>query len=55
MTRNESVQHTPKIRKWVHDLKERRGMNKATVALANKNARMAWAVMMKGEDFKWAA
>jgi len=55
VTRNESVQHTPKIRKWVHDLKERRGMNKATVALANKNARMAWAVMMKGEDFKWAA
>lgn len=55
VTRNESVQKSPKIRKWVENIKERRGFNKATVALANKNARMAWAVMVKGEDFKWAA
>lgn len=55
VTRNESVQKSPRIRKWVDELKERRGFNKATVALANKNARMAWAVMVKGEDFNWAS
>ena len=30
---------------WVQSLMERRGWNKAAVALANKNARVAWALM----------
>ena len=30
---------------WVQSLMERRGWNKAAVALANKNARGAWALM----------
>ena len=30
---------------WVQSLMERRGRNKAAVALANKNARVAWALM----------
>ena len=55
VNRNDSVQKSPRIRKWVAEIRERRGFNKATVALANKNARIAWAVMVKGEDFKWAA
>jgi transposase len=29
---------------WVQLLRERRGWNKAAVALANKNARVAWAL-----------
>ncbi|MBF0173929.1 MAG: IS110 family transposase, partial [Magnetococcales bacterium] len=33
-------------------LKERRGWNIATVALAAKNARIAWALLSKGETFK---
>jgi transposase len=33
-------------------LEERRGYWKAVVAIAAKNARMAWAVLAKGENFK---
>jgi transposase len=30
---------------WVHALIERRGTNRAVVALANKNARIAWVLL----------
>jgi hypothetical protein len=30
---------------WVRQVLERRGVNPATVALANKNARRLWALM----------
>ena len=33
---------------WIKDLKNRRGFNKAAVAMANKNARIAWAILAKG-------
>jgi len=36
---------------WLTQLKERAGWQKAAVALANKNARILWAVMTKGEAF----
>jgi transposase len=32
-------------RQWVHALIERRGTNRAVVALANKNARIAWVLL----------
>jgi transposase len=32
-------------------LRERSGWQKAVVALANKNARILWAVMTRGEAF----
>jgi len=34
---------------WLRELIARRGINKATVALANKQARWAWAVMVAAE------
>jgi transposase len=37
---------------WVSGLKERLGWQKAAVALANKNARILWAVMTKGDAFE---
>lgn len=37
--------------RWVRQLVERRGMNRAAVALANKLARIAWAVLTHGERF----
>lgn len=37
--------------KWLSNLIERRGNNKACVALANKNARIIWALMAKGTDY----
>jgi transposase len=40
---------------WVNDLHERRGHNKAVVAVANKNARIIWAVLSSGEDYRSVA
>lgn len=39
------------ISRWVHALREKHGWQKAAVALANKNARILWAVMTKGQAF----
>jgi transposase len=39
------------ISKWVHQLRERSGWQKAAVALANKNARILWAMFTKNERF----
>jgi transposase len=36
---------------WIADKKNRCGYNKAPVALANKNARIIWAIMAKGECY----
>lgn len=40
---------------WVTQIKNRRGTNKACVALANKNARIIWALLAKNEDYRRAA
>ena len=40
---------------WALELEKRRGYWKAVVAIAAKNARMAWAVLAKGEAFKLPA
>ena len=42
---------TDPISGWATALAERRGYWKAVVAIAAKNARMAWAVLRRGEDF----
>jgi transposase len=39
------------ISKWAHQLKEKSGWQKAVVALANKNARILWAVFVRGKSF----
>jgi transposase len=41
--------------RWAVALAERRGYWKAVVAIAAKNARMAWAVLRRGEDFAMPA
>ncbi|MES2366626.1 MAG: IS110 family transposase [Pseudomonadota bacterium] len=38
--------------RWARSLVERRGYWKAVVAIAAKNARLAWAVLKYGEDFR---
>ena len=38
--------------RWVLSLKERRGFNKAAVALAAKNARVLWALMANGGEYR---
>ncbi len=40
--------------KWVQALQARAGHNKTLVAMANKTARMAWAMLRNGESYKMA-
>lgn len=40
-----------RLRTWALDVQERRGHNKAAVALANKLARIVWATWRHGRDF----
>jgi transposase len=40
---------------WVNQLRDRRGFNKAVVAVANKNARVIWAVLRREEPYHKAA
>ena len=44
--------HTDRRSRWAGEVEKRRGRNVASVALANKNARNAWAVLAKGADFQ---
>ena len=37
---------------WVNALRERRGINRAIVAVANKNARIIWALLAKNEEYR---
>jgi transposase len=39
------------VSRWVCRLREKSGWQKAAVALANKNARILWAVMTRGKPF----
>lgn len=41
--------------RWVKNLAGRRNKNIATVALANKNARIAWSILSRGESYRKAA
>ena len=43
---------TDKLSLWLQALIERRGFNKATVALANKNARILWAMASKDQSYQ---
>ncbi len=43
---------TDRLSRWAQSVAERRGYWEAVVAVAAKNARMAWAMLSKGEAFK---
>ena len=40
---------------WAKKIIEKRGMNRAAVALANKNARTIWVLMARGEEYRAVA
>ena len=42
---------TDSVSRWAVQLEQRRGYWRAVVAIAAKNARMAWAVLQRGEKF----
>jgi transposase len=52
---NAAANKTDSLSRWAIQLRQRRGYWKAVVAIAAKNARMAWAVLTKGESFKLPA
>jgi transposase len=41
--------------RWIMSLEQRRGKNIATVAIANKNARIAWALLTSDAEYRTAA
>jgi transposase len=41
--------------RWIKRLVQERGKNRAAVALANKNARIVWALLSREEDYRLAA
>lgn len=43
------------LSQWVNELKARRGANKAIVAVADKNARIIWALLAKSQEYGPAA
>ncbi|MFN4932944.1 IS110 family transposase [Bradyrhizobium sp.] len=45
----------PELAGWINALLERRPARVVTIAVANKMARIAWAVMSRGESFRQAA
>ncbi len=51
-----ALRHAPRhddvLSRWAIALAERRGKNKAAVALAAKNARMMWAMLARGEHYR---
>ena len=49
-----SANKTDRFSRWAQAVLERRGYNKACVAVANKMARMAWVIIAKGEDYRAA-
>lgn len=46
--------HDP-LSQWINKVRERRGINVAVVALANKTARIIWAMLTRDEDYRMAA
>lgn len=47
--------HDDRRNNWIKELDQRRGKNISAVAVANKNARIAWAVLTKKEPYKAVA
>ena len=47
--------HDDRRNNWIKKLDQRRGKNISAVAVANKNARIAWAVLTKKEPYKAVA
>jgi transposase len=41
--------------RWIRSVEQRRGKNIATVAIANKNARIAWALLTSDAKYRKAA
>ena len=52
---NTRVPKQDAISRWARSLAERRSYWRAVVAIAAKNARLCWAILQRGENFKMPA
>jgi len=55
LSRARTASKPDRLRTWALQLEQRTHHNKATVALANKMARIAWAVSVKDTDYRSAS
>jgi transposase len=44
--------HQDRLSRWALELQERRGYYRTLVAIANKNARIAWALLAKNDPLR---
>jgi transposase len=51
---NTAMRHKDRISRWVLALQTRRGYHRALVAIANKNARIAWALLSRNQELRTA-
>jgi transposase len=51
---NTAARHKDRMSRWIQTLHERRGQHRTLVAIANKNARIAWALLSKGDELRTA-
>ena len=49
---NQAGRKTDRLSRWINAIRERRGFNRAVVALANKLARIGWAVLRYEMDYR---
>lgn len=47
-----AARHTDRMSRWVLGIEQRRGYQRALVAIASKNARIAWALLSKNEELR---
>ena len=52
---NAAKDKTDSVSRWAVSLAERRGYWRAVIGIASKNARMAWAVLARGDGFRMPA
>jgi transposase len=50
-----TTQRTDAKSVWVEEVRQRRGDNRAAVALAAKHARIVWALLARGQEYQVAA
>jgi hypothetical protein len=49
---NSAGMHPDRMPRWILELQPRRGYYRTLVAIANKNARIAWALLTKNETMR---
>lgn len=50
----QAVHKEDRLSRWINRIRARGGINKATVALANKMARLGWAILAHGTEYRSA-